>query len=447
MNRSQKQSILDSIEIFESKDFKKIFSEKYKDDATPESMEFGDYNVSEIFSLAKKVIEQLKNRLEHPHWQLLPLSQNLNEFGSHNVKNLIDNITNYLVKCDYNNACVLIKALAYYQIINGFWFSQRANQSKIKADELNKLTDKSDLVLTHISERREKLNKLIEDVTTLKGELESFKNTKVQEYKQLSQNQESSNTLCHEIQNSVILANDLNKQIGEIKNSCESVLKQMSDSQKLLTSELNRIDEHNNKIEKTNTVLHEQVETQSNEVKNIYNDVVRKNDEIAKMMGYIADGTLSHSFNNRKQAINKNVYIWGGLSIASLIALVLWIWAVFSYFAANTNNEWANIIINAIKSSPIAFFLYYCLSHLSKERNLQEEYAFRESVAITLTSYLEQLEGDDYENKRQLLLETVNRLYTKPSFDNNIDSKFISIDTKDLAAMTKSLTDALAKLK
>ena len=67
---------MDSIEIFESKDFKKIFSEKYKDDATPESMEFGDYNVSEIFSLAKKVIEQLKNRLEHPHWQLLPLYYN-----------------------------------------------------------------------------------------------------------------------------------------------------------------------------------------------------------------------------------------------------------------------------------------------------------------------------------------------------------------------------------
>ena len=96
------------------------------------------------------------------------------------------------------------------------------------------------------------------------------------------------------------------------------------------------------------------------------------------MMGYIADGTLSHSFNSRKKAINRNVYIWGGLSITSLIALVVWIWAVVSYFAANTNNEWANIIINAIKSSPIAFFLYYCLSHLSKERNLKEEYAFRE---------------------------------------------------------------------
>lgn len=72
MNRSQKQAILDCIENFESNDYKKIFSERYKDDATPESMEYGDYNVSEILSLAKKAIEQLKHRLEQPNWQLLP---------------------------------------------------------------------------------------------------------------------------------------------------------------------------------------------------------------------------------------------------------------------------------------------------------------------------------------------------------------------------------------
>lgn len=446
MNRSQKQSILDSIENFESNDYKKIFAEKYKDDATPESLEYGDYNVSEILSLAKKAIEQLKNRLEHPNWQLLPMSQNLNEFGSQNIKSIVDNITNYLRNCDYNNACNLVKALAYYQIINGFWFSQRANLSKIKADELNSLTEKSELISVHISERREILNNLLEEVKTLKNELESFRDTKIQEYESLSRNQESSESLCQEIKNSLDSANKLNTQITEIQTSCETVLKQITDSKEVLKEELNKIDEHNKNIENTNTILHDQVESQSNEVKSVYDDVVRKNNEIAKMMGYIADGTLSHSFNRRKQSLNINVYIWGGLSIASLIALVVWIWAVFSYFAANTNNEWANIIINAIKSSPIAFFLYYCLSHLSKERNLQEEYAFRESVAITLTSYLEQLDGESDANKQKLLLETVEKLYTQPSLKNT-ESKFISLDTKDLATMTKSLSDALVKLK
>lgn len=158
MNRSQKQAILDCIENFESNDYKKIFSERYKDDATPESMEYGDYNVSEILSLAKKAIEQLKHRLEQPNWQLLPNSQNLNEHGSHNVRSLVENTTNYLTHCDYNNACTQIKALAYYQIVNGFWFSHRANQSKIKADELNNLTEKSELIAVHLNERRDILN-------------------------------------------------------------------------------------------------------------------------------------------------------------------------------------------------------------------------------------------------------------------------------------------------
>ena len=85
------------------------------------------------------------------------------------------------------------------------------------------------------------------------------------------------------------------------------MLKKISESQDTLMSELNKIDEHNKKIEYTNTILHKQVETQSNEVKDVYNDVVRKNNEIAKMMGYIADGTLSHSFNSRKQAMSSRL--------------------------------------------------------------------------------------------------------------------------------------------
>ena len=127
--------------------------------------------------------------------------------------------------------------------------------------------------------------------------------------------------------------------------------------------------------------------------------------------------------------------------------MVVWIYVVFTHWSANTGNEWANIIINAIKSSPLAFLFGFALTHLAKNCNIKEEYAYREAVALTLTAYMEQLENEENSDKKTLLLQTIEKLYTKPILSNDEAKSPIKISTKDFTDVMAQLTEAVKAIK
>ena len=176
-----------------------------------------------------------------------------------------------------------------------------------------------------------------------------------------------------------------------------------------------------------------------------YDSVSGNAEQVRKMMGYIADGTLSHSFNKRKEDLKKQIKLWLRVSIITVLVAIAWVCIVFTCLSANTGYEWADIIINGIKSSPLFLMLGFALAQYQKERNLLEEYAFRESVAVTLTAYLEQMPEKEDEDKRKMLISTVEQLYTKPVIANK-EYDLVKFDTKDLSESTKTLKDIIDTL-
>ncbi len=106
-----------------------------------------------------------------------------------------------------------------------------------------------------------------------------------------------------------------------------------------------------------------------------------------------------------------------------------------------------NLIVNSVKSSPLAFVFAYALKQLSKERLIKEEYAYREAVALTLTAYLEQLDGEDNTDKKNLLLQTVEKLYTKPLVAKGETLSPIKIKSKDFMDVITNLTEAIKTIK
>ena len=106
-----------------------------------------------------------------------------------------------------------------------------------------------------------------------------------------------------------------------------------------------------------------------------------------------------------------------------------------------------NVIINSVKSSPLAFVFGYALTQLSKERLIKEEYAYREAIALTLTAYLEQLDVDINADKKNLLLQTVEKLYTKPIVAKEDTASPLKISLKDLNKVITDLTDTVKTIK
>lgn len=447
MNLSQKQSILNAIDSFEKTDFESTFAQRYKDTATVDSVVVADYSIAELFSLSRKSVGRLKERLNSEDWQVLPLTQNLNEYGNCNINNLVVNITNHLFSCNYNAAVTSIKALVYYEMLNGFWSVCKRIDLGVRENTLAKLEQRTTLVMSHIEERQNKINALIEEVEKIKENLNAYRAEKVAEFNTLKQNQSESNALLSDIKSLKNQSESTHSMINSINTQCDAVLKKLKEEQESVDRQQKEIYRQNEEIDATNKRLSNEVATDSAKVKDAFETVSFHKEEVAKMMGYIADSTLGHSFNRRKKEITNSIRWWGVWTFISLVALIFWIYVVFTYFSAQTSNEWVNVVVNAVKSSPLAFIFAYALTQLSKERLIKEEYAYREAVALTLTAYLEQLEGESNNDKKALLLQTVDKLYTKPIISKEDSSSPIKIDSKGFTELMEKLTEAVKAIK
>lgn len=447
MNLSQKQQVLEAIHSFEAVDFETAFAQKYKDTATMESVQAGDYSVADLLALGKKAVRQLNERLQNDDWQVLPFVQNLNEYVIANLYIHIINIRKNLQAGAYPPAANQIKALVYYEIHNGFWNQPQKIELGIRESSLAKLEQRAALMMAHIEERQSKINQLIDDVNSLKEGLDEFRNEKKQEFQTIRRNQEESGRLLADIKKQEALAAAGQNNIVKVTEQCDNVLKKLQEERDAAKKQQAEISKQNEEIQTANQQLKEEINTDLTKIQETYNTTTKYKEDIAKMMGFIADGTLAHSF--RAQYDNKTTAIkgWGWCVGLSLIVLVGWIYVVFNYLSATTEYEWINLIINGIKSSPIAFFFGFALNQFSKAYNVREEYAYREAVALTLTAYMEQLEGEENLDKKQLLLNTVEKLYTKPILSSNESKSPIKINTKDFTDIMAQLTEAVKAIK
>lgn len=446
MNANQRQSILDAIVEFEKADFETPFKNKYKDVETFDSIVIADFSIAQLFAISKRAIAQLKELLENGNWQIIP-SDNIQMplYGSITLRNAIVNTTSFLRSASYDQAATQIKSLVYFEMMCGFWEQPKKIELGIRESSLKTLEQRAELTMTHIDAREDKVKLLIDELESKKTEIKKLINIKRQELETLKNNQSESNSILKDIQGaSKSATNELstietrNKKaqtiIDELEAAQKKVEEQIKTSNTNITDSKNALDDFNS-----------DAAIKIAQIKSDYDSVSNNAEEVRKMMGYIADGTLSHSFNKRKEDLSKQITKWFWACVIITILAIGWVCAVFFWLSANTGNEWADILINGIKSSPLFLLLGFSISQYQKERNLMEEYAFRESVAVTLTAYLEQMPEKEDGDKRKMLISTVEQLYTKPVIANK-EYGLLKFDSKDLSETSKTLKDLVEAL-
>lgn len=442
MNLSQRQNTANAIQEFNSIEmqFEVIAAKKYQNEQSIDTIIIQDYTLTEIFSYSREVIKKISNRIEQDNWQILPNNVSTPEFGQYQIHQCINEMRNGLVQANYDNCAQRLKALIYYATINGFWQIPQKIELGIRESSLTKLEERAQLTMEHIDKRAETANATIAQLNEKVNELNKLIAQKQQEFATLQSNQNQSNNLLNNITNINKNAEAHNNVVEQIKNKCNTILTDLEKKQEKVSQQQKDIDKQ---IETANSDL-SGFETDSKEkiaaIQSGYDSVSSNVEEVRKMMGYITDGTLSHSFNERKKIIEKNEKNWMWISVASLVLLMVWICVIFIWLSANTGIVWADIVINGIKATPLVFAFGFALTEYAKERNLQEEYAFRESVAATLTAYLNQLDGEISEEQKGLLTSTVEKLYTKPIISNK-EYKLFNFDTKDIAKTAEKVKE------
>lgn len=451
MNTEQRQDLLNAIAEFKKTDFDTPFKEKFKNTASIDSMRFGDYSIDELFTTANKSVLLLENFIKKDTWQPLQNTIIISSYNNCTLASLVRRITSYFISTDYNQAATETNRLVHYELQNGFWNRNKRTGLDTNQATLNALEKKALLTLSHIAARKEKIENLIDKLEAGEKKIDSLIHTQNEEIKKAQQDKEKALQILNDLKLIQERASDSKKSIDALNDKADDIIAELEKSQNEINEQIKTNDRTISASEEALADFRKNADAKLQIIQSDYNNVSENADEVRKMMHFIKDGALAHSFNIRTRSIRKAVIAWGIGSFVSAILMGGWIFVVFAYLNTSVAGDTvansaavilANLVINIAKTSPIVALFWFSLTQYIKERNLQEEYAFREAVAVTLTAYLDQLDGEEDENKRALLISTVEKLYTKPALASD-KSLSVSLSSKDVADALKNLSEAL----
>ena len=452
MNSSQKQGILDRIEEFERLDIVTLYTEKYKGKSSLDAIPVGDYSVAEIVTLAQSTISKLKAYLNAKDWRILPHTQQLADLGqmpNNGLTGVVANLISSLKSFQNAQAIKWIKMLEYYETINNIWYiGDEREDRKEQEEELANTILRTKTTETLQKKRQEEVDNLIEQLKKEKEALEKVKVEKRGEFDLLKKNQAESQSILDDIKACLVSTNDTKSQVQKTNNDIQEIFDKLHQTQAEIKRAQEEAQRLNDQAHAENERVEKEINAEAERAKVIYDEVVEQKSKIDQMMGFIADGTLAHSFNHRKQDIDKKMRSWFWGSIVSGILFILWVICLFScpIFQFNSENEWIRLLVGALKASPLAYFFVYSIRRYSSERLLNEEYAFREVIAVTLNGYLSRLNVEKDPNTIELFKQAIAKLYVKPRSSKD-DGAIVKEEIKELMGLIQQVNATIGSIK
>ncbi len=182
-------------------------------------------------------------------------------------------------------------------------------------------------------------------------------------------------------------------------------------------------------------------------------EIAALKDSVNSLIEPAVAGSLSKSFSDRKDSLNKNQdrWFWSSviLAIASIVSTVAIVWSIVGVFSntevldaiQNTKDGfgeilWPTIILRVGILLPVYSVFIFCFLQYKKERDLEEEYAHKAAVATSLPNY----GGLAVENdvKDQILSEASKVIFTSPTLRKAKESKS---ETTDISNLNKLFTN------
>ncbi len=451
MNINQYQSCLTSLNEIQTLDCDKIIFDAYPEIVDMTQIVFSKYNAEDFMVLFNRMIRQLQHELTDGLKLLLPNTENYqNDFGSVDLSSELPLFKRYFESKNFTHLEPLLDKFIHYQIKNGFWNKTVIKTTVIEQNKLKaqfELIDKNQKALTNNIEAFENLK---QNFSQKIAEIDSIILTKKAELDQITQNLNSSTNQSNEI--TVLLASVTNKDTeasGIIHN---------------LTGKVEAIDVDIKNYQESYGIIENQWETLEKDLQKNLKDATSnfekskehieftesRREQIEKLTGMAADGALGTKFHQREETIEKGRKLWIWIVPIMTIVSIFWIIAVFNWYPAKFKNEWVNLSVNLLKTAPAFILLGFVFKQYTKERNLEEEYAFKSAVAMTLTAYSNMLSERDIErndSRQKMLLESIEKLYNQPKIYPEKSSTVFSFSTKHLKDSVDSLNESVKNVK
>lgn len=280
-----------------------------------------------------------------------------------------------------------------------------------------------------IEEKHDKINSTVAALGLIQNQMETINNFIKDGNNIINSMTETFHKKHEEHTNKVA---DVSAYILQIKNQAEKII----DSRAIVEQNM----------EKIQTAI-----DTSTDIENIKKQIQQYESQLTNLLGKSVGINLFRTFAARKKELNLPVKKWTMYMIISFIVAAIWVFLVINNFFVDKehffvdNVWWHNIIGNLIKSSPAFLFIFYCINQRNKERQFQEEYAFKASVALTIEAYSKLLANN--EQKDKLILESVQNIYKSPLKTSKISRHDSNLFIETMKSLKETSIEILSNIK
>ena len=210
-------------------------------------------------------------------------------------------------------------------------------------------------------------------------------------------------------------------------------------SSELITESQKKLGELEQKLA---TRSEETIEANHNKTEELIADLAKLKDQIREQIQQATGFQLFGAFQARQNEIAKSKNIWV-YAIAALVAIsagvTIWIAHEAQFYSVNNFAFWVKLSLTV----PLGFAITFCTVQYGRERRLEEEYAFKSSVSVSLNPYRDLvhsiLEKDgqvDQSKYTDFVIGSVTNVFTPPTdkvFDGEKKSGFTEKTFKQTA--------------
>lgn len=374
---------------------------------------------------------------------------NIIKYGSE-ITSGTDSVVNLVNSIESLNA--ILWQFGFYKIsTEEIELTKRLNKIKYLEVELSKKREIIDSILN----KKGDIDKIQEEIITERAE-----NQKLSEA--ISANLESSKKIIEQLTDSGKQAKTIVEAIEEVQKKSDSELTASTESKKSITTIkddievfFGKVSAFQEKIDEVSTRATSTVDENNLEAKKLATELTRLEglikDQIEKATGF----SLFHSFQTRKAEIVKSKIFWAW-TLAALVAASVTLSLIIG-FTSSSIDMWFYIKLSF--TLPIIYAIAFVNTQYSRERKLEEDYAFKSNISISLVPYKELIEKtidikepESRKKYNDFLIQTIDNVFTPPTekATSKIDddpSKILDNLGKAIETIVKPLQPLLKLLK
>ena len=204
---------------------------------------------------------------------------------------------------------------------------------------------------------------------------------------------------------------------AEIQNTLDGIKKKVNKLEQFYTKTFGKENDDGSRHgghEKKLSDLFRDLEEYKTEQESKHNKLFEK---IESLLPGATNAGLAKSYEERKQTYKKPIEIWNVIFFICVLLMVS-----FSYIHITNATDWGDILKRIIHYAPIyipvIWLAIYATKRRSESRALEEEYAHKEAIAKSYSSYKKQIEEisqGDPELMVKLLSKTIDTISENPS--------------------------------